>query len=100
MNITNDQDMYLKGPMSELEFLEVLSKTERSTVEFADRTKSRRASSSLSFNSSGWIVLTYQDSGMVLLYDSVQNPSAYLRATGLEGRIVGRHNSNEWFLYK
>ena len=102
MNITHDNQTQadLKGPMTELEFLEAISNIENSRVEFAIRTSSHRQSNRLSFSNEGWIVIQYSDQApWPLLYDSIKSPSAYLSSTNLPGRVVGRHSGdNYWIL--
>jgi len=103
MTITHDNSMQadLYGPMTESEFLIELKITEKRNVAFANRSMSNRSSNPLSYNESGWIVLQYlSDTDMPILYDSIQNPSSYLSATGSPGRVVGRHQGENYWVMK
>jgi len=101
MNITHDNQTQadLKGPMTELEFLEAISKVENSKVQFANRASSNRQSNRLSFTNEGWIVIQYAGNApWPLLYDSIKSPSAYLSSTNLPGRVVGRHSGTDYWI--
>jgi len=103
MNITHDTSMQadLYGPMTESEFLIELKITEKGNVAFANRSMSNRSSNPLSYKGGGWIVLQYNETtGMPILYDSIQNPSSYLSATGIPGRVVGRHQGENYWVMK
>lgn len=103
MTITHDNSMRadLKGPMTESEFITVLEGIEETAVEFVNRTMSNRQSNRLSFTSEGWIVLLYQPGATTpLLYDSIKSPSAYLSATTTPGRLVGRHQGEDYWILK
>ena len=103
MNITHESTMSadLYGPMTESEFIIELKITEKQNVAFANRASSHRASSPLSFNTEGWIVLQYnEETDMPILYDSVQHPSAYLSASSATGRVVGRHSGENYWVLK
>ena len=101
MTITHDNSTSadLKGPMTEFEFLQYLENSEKRGVKFANRIQSNRPSNRLSFTNQGWIVLLYNN-GMPLLYDSIKSPSAYLEATTVSGRIVGRHQGDQYWILK
>jgi len=89
----------LIGPLTTSEFISKLENIEKQPVKWIERSKSHRASSSLSYLSEGWIVALYPDWGeCVALYDSVQNPPAYLQASHYEGRVVGYHDGNSLYL--
>ena len=101
MTITHDNQTTadLQGPMTELEFLQYLENVEERGVKFANRTQSSRQSNSLSFSNEGWVVLLYNN-GLPLLYDSIKSPAAYLSATTTPGRLVGRHQGQNYWILK
>ena len=101
MTITHDNQTQadLKGPMTEFEFLQYLENLEQSGVKFANRSQSNRPSNSLSFTNKGWIVLLYTN-GVPMLYDSIKSPSAYLEATTTSGRVVGKHQGEDYWILK
>lgn len=91
----------LKGPMTESEFLTVLEGIEKSGVKFAERNMSTRVPNRLSLTNEGWIVLLYPDNiNIPLLYNSIKSPAAYLSATTSPGRVVGRHQGEEYWVLK
>ena len=103
MTITHDNQTQadLKGPMKESEFLQYLETLEGNTVKFANRTQSKRPSNRLSFTNEGWIVLLYQPNTVTpLLYDSIKSPAAYLSSTTSPGRLVGRHQGEDYWILK
>ena len=103
MNITHESSLSadIYGPMTESEFLIELKITEKQNVAFANRASSHRASSPLSFNKVGWIIIQYHpETGMPILYDSIQNPSAYLSASSSTGRVVGKHSGENYWVLK
>lgn len=87
----------LKGPLTESQFLQALENSYETSVSFAYRAQSSRASNSLSYLGSGYIVAQANEFG-VLLYDSVQNPEAYM--SRLPGRcwLAGRHQIDQYYL--
>ena len=103
MNITQEsnQSADLKGPMTESEFLTAMLEIEKSSVKFAERHRSNRKANPLSYANEGYVVIQYNDiTGLPLLYDSIQSPAAYLSATNATGRVVGRHQGENYWIYK
>lgn len=103
MNITHEsnQSADLKGPMTESEFLTAMLEIEKSNVKFAERHRSNRKSNPLSYANEGYVVLQYSKvTGLPLLYDSIKSPQAYLSATNTTGRVVGRHQGENYWIFK
>jgi hypothetical protein len=90
----------LHGPMTKDEFLERLENSYETPVHFTERHKSIRPSNPLSYLESGWIVATPGPLS-VLLYDSVQNPAAYVSSMNLTTAwICGRHVGQTYYFRK
>jgi hypothetical protein len=103
MNITQEsnQSADLKGPMTESEFLTAMLEIEKKGVKFAERHRSNRKANPLSYTNEGYVVIQYNDiTGLPLLYDSIKSPAAYLSATNTNGRVVGRHQGENYWIYK
>ena len=103
MNITQEsnQSADLKGPMTESEFLTAMEAIEKSSVKFAERHRSNRKANPLSYSNEGYVVIQYNDiTGLPLLYDSIKSPAAYLSATNATGRVVGRHQGENYWIYQ
>lgn len=98
MTITHDSEPTLTGPMSREEFLQDLQTKMDAQMHFIERNKSKNPVHPYSYFGEGYIIMQLADSGLVL-YDSVRNPEAYMRATDDWGYVVGRHSKNgEFFL--
>lgn len=103
MNITHESNHAgdLKGPMTESEFLTAIEGIEKNGVKFAERHRSNRKANPLSYANEGYVVLQYNEvTGLPLLYDSIKSPSAYLSATNATGRVVGRHQGSDYWIYQ
>ena len=90
----------LQGPLTESEFIQSLERSYETRVEFANRAKSNRASNHLSYLGRGYVIAQVTELGWILLYDSVQNPEAYMAR--LPGRcwVAGRHQIDQYWVQK
>ena len=86
------------GSYDVYQFLQELEKSYETSVKFANRDLSNRASNQLSYLGKGWIIAQAQDDGWVQLYDSVQNPTAYMSRLPGHCWVAGRHEIDRYWM--
>jgi len=85
------------GPYTAKQFLQQLERSYETGVRFANRDLSNHTANQLSYLSKGWIIAATSEFG-VLLYDSVQNPTAYMSRLPGHCWVAGRHELDQYWI--